>query len=129
VFTSGDIGPVAYPGLLEDEDILAGGAGYDPKRSTLVLDATLGCLIDAGAPEGEASEMPFPMDMALIRDAEGIGDPEDSEDNEDNEECAGVTPFDVLPEVLSDVLFDVLFDVLLVVLSIVLLVVSTASTL
>ena len=126
MFTSGDIGPVAYPGLLEDEDILAGGAGYDPKRSTLVLDATLGCLIDAGAPEGEASEMPFPMDMALIRDAEGTGD---SEDSEDNEECAGVTPFDVLSEVLFNVLFDVLFDVLLVVLSIVLLVVSTASTL
>ena len=126
MFTIGDIGPVAYPGLLEDEDILAAGAGYDPKRSTLVLDATLGCLIDAGAPEGEASEMPFPMDMALIRDAEGIGDPEDSEDNE---ECAGVTLFDVLSDVLFDVSFDVLFDVLLVVLAIVLLVVSTASTL
>jgi hypothetical protein len=122
VFTSGVIGLVAYPGWLDDEDILADGAGYDPERSVLILDATLGCLTGAGAPEGEAVEMPFPINSAVNWGLETAGD---GEDNEDNEECAEVT--------LIDVLFDVSFDVLVIVLfimsSIVLLVVLAGSTL
>jgi hypothetical protein len=64
VLTSGDFGLPGYPGLLDDEDILADGAEYGLEWSTLVLDETLGCLTDAEAPEGEGPEMPFPMEWA-----------------------------------------------------------------
>jgi hypothetical protein len=64
VFTSGDLGLVAYPGLLDDEDILADGAEYGLKGLALVLDEMLGCLTDAGAPEGEGPDIPFPMEWA-----------------------------------------------------------------
>lgn len=125
MFTSGDIGLPAYPGLLDDEDILADGAGYDSKRSVLVLDVTLGCLTEAGAPEGEAVEMPFPINSAVNRGLETAGDSVDNEDNEDNEECAEVASIDVL----FDVLFGVLVIVLFTVSSIMLPVVLARSTL
>ena len=45
VLSSGDIGRPAYPDLLDDEDILADGVGYDAKEcSTLALEVTLDCL-------------------------------------------------------------------------------------
>jgi hypothetical protein len=64
VLTSGDFGLPAYPVLLDDEDILADGAEYGLEWSTLALDEMLGCLTDAGAPEGEGPEMLFPIEWA-----------------------------------------------------------------
>jgi len=76
VLWSGDIGLVAYPGLLDDEDILADGPGYDMAEwSMLALDVTLDCLrgVCSGANRGL----------------------------EEDEECAGVTLLGELPIVLS----------------------------
>jgi len=76
VLWSEDIGLVAYPGLPDDEDILADGAGYDTAEwSMLALDATLDCLrgVCSGANRGL----------------------------EEDEECAGVTLLSELPIVLS----------------------------